>query len=150
MKVFYLLVQHFFQFIDVNIFLGWNKNARAIFFGYTALDGGPLLGTVLFDTDSTAIRAEYDGLLTDVANQMKNDSSMRVYVDGHTDSTARDAYNMDLSRRRSISVSNALRSKGAEGTRLQLRMFGETRPTAGNNTSDGRQRNRRVELRHVR
>ena len=71
------------------------------------------------------------------------------YLDviGHTDSTGSDAYNQSLSERRAGSVSNYLRSRGVIPERIAAYGVGETQPIASNATAEGRQQNRRVELR---
>jgi outer membrane protein OmpA-like peptidoglycan-associated protein len=69
-----------------------------------------------------------------------------VHVTGHTDSTGGHPYNMDLSQRRADSVSSYLGAQGVQAVRLQARGFGPDRPIAGNDTVEGRQENRRVEI----
>ncbi len=71
----------------------------------------------------------------------------KLAIEGHTDSIANDAYNLQLSQRRSAAVKNALVSKKAiAGTRLTTAGHGESRPKDTNDTLEGRARNRRVEL----
>jgi outer membrane protein OmpA-like peptidoglycan-associated protein len=67
-------------------------------------------------------------------------------IEGHTDSTGSDAYNEDLSKRRAASVRRYLEGRGIEGSRLEARGLGESRPRQPNETEAGRQRNRRVEV----
>lgn len=69
-----------------------------------------------------------------------------VRIEGHTDSTASDAYNMDLSSRRAASVRRALIDLGVPGDRLRAQGFGESRPVESNSTPMGRAANRRVEF----
>jgi OOP family OmpA-OmpF porin len=66
-------------------------------------------------------------------------------VHGHTSSEGSNAYNMKLSQKRSQSVANYLASKGVSN-RLIARGYGESQPIANNNTEQGREQNRRVEL----
>ena len=70
-----------------------------------------------------------------------------IEVMGHTDSTGSDAYNLGLSRRRAQSVGNHLASEGVASMRIVTEGFGEQYPVASNDTVEGRQLNRRVELR---
>ncbi len=65
---------------------------------------------------------------------------------GHTDSVGSNSYNQRLSERRAYAVSNYLEDLGVRGSRLDAVGYGESRPKADNDTSGGRQRNRRVEL----
>ena len=67
-------------------------------------------------------------------------------VEGHTDSRASDAHNLDLSRRRAASVMRYLTEQGVDATRLDSEGFGESRPIADNETEEGRALNRRVEF----
>ena len=69
-------------------------------------------------------------------------------IQGHTDSTGPETYNLRLSQRRAQAVRRFLVSKcGISASRLSARGYGEDRPVASNRTSQGRQRNRRVEVR---
>jgi outer membrane protein OmpA-like peptidoglycan-associated protein len=67
-------------------------------------------------------------------------------VEGHTDATNTDAYNIDLSARRAGSVVAALVKLGVEPARLQSKGFGRAKPVADNATAQGRALNRRVEI----
>jgi len=73
-------------------------------------------------------------------------SGARLNVDGHTDSIGTEAYNQGLSERRANAVGEYLSSKGVAKGRITPKGFGESNPVASNDTSDGRARNRRVEL----
>jgi OOP family OmpA-OmpF porin len=69
-----------------------------------------------------------------------------VEVAGHTDSVGTDQYNQGLSERRANSVRDYLVEQGVRASRLTAVGYGENRPVATNDTADGRQENRRVEL----
>jgi outer membrane protein OmpA-like peptidoglycan-associated protein len=70
----------------------------------------------------------------------------KLSIEGHTDSVGKDDFNMTLSQKRSNSVKQYLMEKGIEETRLTAVGFGETNPVATNNTTLGKAKNRRVEL----
>jgi outer membrane protein OmpA-like peptidoglycan-associated protein len=70
-----------------------------------------------------------------------------IVVEGHTDSTGSDTYNMQLSDRRANSVKRLLVQRGVADYRITTIGYGESRPVATNNTPEGRQMNRRVEIR---
>jgi outer membrane protein OmpA-like peptidoglycan-associated protein len=70
----------------------------------------------------------------------------RVVIEGHTDATASDAYNLDLSTRRARSVVAWLVKGGIPAARLEARGYGRSRPLADNATAQGRALNRRVEV----
>jgi len=105
-----------------------------------------LSGSVLFDFDSDAIRADADRTLTEVAEVVGAYPGRPVRIEGHTDSIASDAYNLALSKRRAASVEKWLAAHGVEAGRMSTEGFGESRPVAGNETAAGRQENRRVEI----
>jgi outer membrane protein OmpA-like peptidoglycan-associated protein len=68
-------------------------------------------------------------------------------VAGHTDSNGSETYNQQLSQRRASSVKNILFQRGVQGQRITAVGYGESQPVANNNTPEGRQMNRRVEIR---
>ena len=71
----------------------------------------------------------------------------RMEIEGHTDAIGSDQYNLKLSEMRAFSVRDYLLQAGIESTRIvAVRGFGKTRPVTTNDTSEGRQMNRRVEL----
>ncbi len=71
-------------------------------------------------------------------------------VDGYTDSTGDEKYNMDLSKRRAQSVAEYVKSQGvALGDRFGINGYGEANPVASNDTAEGRAQNRRVVLRRT-
>jgi OmpA-OmpF porin, OOP family len=84
--------------------------------------------------------------LNDLAKVLINNPKYKIHLEGHTDNVGDDAANMDLSKRRSISVKNYLATRGVAATRITTDGFGETKPVTTNDTDDGRHRNRRVEM----
>lgn len=105
-----------------------------------------LPGSILFDFDSAKIRPDAERTLTDVSNVIKAYADRPVRVEGHTDSVASDAYNQKLSESRAQSVANWLSAHGVPSQRLKTAGHGESKPVASNETSEGRQLNRRVEI----
>ena len=78
---------------------------------------------------------------------LKDHADLKVSIEGHTDNVGEEAANQDLSKRRAASVKAYLMEKySIEESRLQSQGFGETKPVASNDTPEGRQNNRRVEL----
>ena len=106
-----------------------------------------VLRGVNFDFDKANIRDDARPILDEAVRALGEAGEVRVAVEGHTDATGADAYNMTLSRRRAESVRAYLESHGVAGDRLTTEGFGETKPVASNETRDGRAQNRRVELR---
>lgn len=102
---------------------------------------------VLFDTGRYDIRPEARDVLMDVVNWMKEHPEEGIIVEGHTDSVGGRDVNMNLSLYRAQSVKNFLVSNGARASLISIDGYGYSRPVASNNTAEGRQRNRRVEVR---
>lgn len=103
-------------------------------------------GNVTFATDSANINSSFYNVLDDVALVLNEFNKTYVNVDGHTDSTGSDQYNLDLSNQRASSVASYLASEQVMPQRLIVNGYGESRPIANNNTPSGRQQNRRVEI----
>ncbi len=105
-----------------------------------------LPGSILFDFDSAAVRADAEPTLGEVAEVLKAYGERPARIEGHTDSIASDAYNVDLSTRRADSVKKWLGGHGVKASRLTSVGHGESQPVADNATAAGRQSNRRVEI----
>lgn len=103
-------------------------------------------GNITFATNSSDLRPEFFGVLDSVGIVLKEYEKTLVEVAGHTDSTGADDYNQQLSQRRAQTVATYLGSRGTRQDRLITVGAGETRPIASNDTEEGRQANRRVEL----
>jgi outer membrane protein OmpA-like peptidoglycan-associated protein len=104
---------------------------------------------ILFDTDSAALRSASRATLQQVAQNVAQYADEVVEVEGHTDSTGTADYNQGLSQRRADSVRNYLVDQGIPSSRVSARGYGESSPKASNDTPEGRQLNRRVEI-HIR
>jgi outer membrane protein OmpA-like peptidoglycan-associated protein len=104
-----------------------------------------LPGSVLFDFDSAQLRPDAERTLSEVVAVLAAYSGRPVSIEGHTDSIASDAYNLDLSKRRAEAVHKWLADHGMKGTAATVG-HGEAEPVADNGTAPGRQLNRRVEI----
>ena len=104
---------------------------------------------VTFDVGSATLKPEFRATLDKVAQSLIQYPNSLVDVYGHTDSTGSDAFNQTLSESRARTVMNYLISRGVPAARLRSQGFGETMPVASNDTAEGRQRNRRVEIKIV-
>ncbi len=103
-------------------------------------------GNVTFPVNQSAIRGSFYPVLDSVGLVLEEYEKTMIDVIGHTDSTGSFEYNMDLSQGRALSVSQYLESQGVDRVRVVARGVGEQFPIADNDTSRGRQQNRRVEL----
>jgi outer membrane protein OmpA-like peptidoglycan-associated protein len=101
---------------------------------------------LLFDVDRADLRPEAQTQLVKLTTILQKYDDTNVLVEGHTDATGTEQYNMDLSLRRSSSVATFLAVQGVERGRLSAVGYGEVQPIASNETADGRQQNRRVEV----
>lgn len=101
---------------------------------------------ILFDVDRSELRPEAKTELTDLAGILKKYDDTIILIEGHTDSTGPEEYNMQLSKRRAESVSHFLASQAVSPGRFSVIGYGEVQPVATNETTEGRQQNRRVEL----
>jgi len=102
---------------------------------------------ILFDINSDKLKPESYSTLKVISDILKEDPSLKLQVVGHTDSDGDDASNLDLSKRRALSVKNELVSKfGADATRLETDGKGESEPVTDNSSSVNKAKNRRVEF----
>jgi outer membrane protein OmpA-like peptidoglycan-associated protein len=103
-------------------------------------------GNITFKTDSADLNSSFFSVLDSVSLVLKEYEKTIVEVAGHTDSTGSDQYNQALSERRAQTVATYLAGTGVMQQRMITVGAGEGRPVATNDTADGRQLNRRVEL----
>ncbi|PKK84380.1 MAG: hypothetical protein CVT49_03390 [candidate division Zixibacteria bacterium HGW-Zixibacteria-1] len=101
---------------------------------------------ILFDVNKSDLRDVSKQNLTKLAAILNKYEDTEILVEGHTDSTGTADHNMDLSIRRSQSVANQLTGNQVMATRLHVMGYGEDQPVSSNDTAQGRQLNRRVEI----
>ena len=101
---------------------------------------------VLFDTGSYTLKPGAREKLAKISGIVLAHPGLNLQVEGHTDSVGTDDFNQQLSERRADSVRDFLAEQGVPGSAISARGFGKTQPVASNDTVEGRQRNRRVEL----
>ncbi len=107
------------------------------------------LDNVFFDTGKATLRKESYTELNELAEVMKNKETLEIEIAGHTDNVGSDEANLVLSQGRADAVRNYLLSKGIDSKRVTAKGYGETQPVADNDTDEGRQKNRRTEVRII-
>jgi outer membrane protein OmpA-like peptidoglycan-associated protein len=104
------------------------------------------LGDVLFDTGQATLKQGAYGTLDRLATALREKSGRKVLIEGHTDNVGSDESNQGLSERRAQSVQSALMQRDVARSQVTALGKGENFPIASNDSVDGRQSNRRVEL----
>lgn len=104
------------------------------------------LSDVLFDVDKADLKPGAQRAIDELANFLNEYPERNVLIEGFTDNTGTDEYNLDLSSRRAASVKAALVARGIGDSRVRTIGYGEEYPKATNGTAAGRQLNRRVEV----
>lgn len=102
--------------------------------------------SLLFDVGAAQLKAEALPVMEELANALKKNPGLRIEVAGHTDNTGSDADNQRLSEERAEAVRQWLTDHNIPAQRVQAKGYGETQPVASNLDEQGRQRNRRVEI----
>ena len=114
-----------------------------------AIEANSLLITldsgILFDVDKYNLRPEAQEILKNLVVVLKEADIKSFEIDGHTDSDASDKHNQILSENRANAVKNFLTSQGITAE-ITIKGYGESRPIASNDTPEGKQKNRRVEI----
>ncbi|WP_340199524.1 OmpA family protein [Ascidiimonas sp. W6] len=120
---------------NVTIKKSLNKTGKIILYG------------IYFDTNKSKIKEESYPLIKEIAKMLNADPSIKIRIEGHTDSQGDDNYNQSLSQERAEAVVKVLTTNyGVKKVQLESSGYGETKPIETNNTVDGRAKNRRVEL----
>ena len=104
------------------------------------------MGDMNFDLGKATLKSSADQTLNGLLQVLKQNPDRNVVIEGYTDSSGPAAFNQQLSRERAQEVVNYLVSRGINRERLIAKGYGESYPIASNETTSGRQRNRRVEI----
>ncbi len=101
---------------------------------------------LVFPLNSAELQDEYKDDLRAAAEVFAKYDDTNILVEGHTDDTGPDAYNMSLSEKRARTVAQFLQSQGISASRIQTEAFGESQPKYPNDSETNRSKNRRVEF----
>jgi outer membrane protein OmpA-like peptidoglycan-associated protein len=104
------------------------------------------LSGILFDVGKSTLKPGSQASLERIAGVLTQYPQHQILVEGHTDATGSDELNLQLSRDRANSVRSALVAAGVDASKITAEGYGESRPVASNDTREGRQQNRRVEI----
>jgi outer membrane protein OmpA-like peptidoglycan-associated protein len=122
---------------QLNSILQTNDSARGLIVN---------MSDVLFDTGSYTLKPGAREKLAKVSGILLAHPGLTLQIEGHTDSVGGDDFNQALSEQRAGSVRDFLAEQGVGASTMTARGFGKTQPVASNDTTEGRQRNRRVEI----
>ncbi len=101
---------------------------------------------LLFDVDEYSLKENTKQNLDDLAETLKKYDDTEILIEGHTDNTGTDLHNQELSESRAAAVADYLAVDGVDSKRIITEGYGETQPIADNETDQGREQNRRVEV----
>ena len=108
-----------------------------------------ILKNIFFDVNKYNLKSESQAELDQVVQLMKENSTLKIEISGHTDNIGKPIDNLKLSGNRAKSVVSYLAAKGIDAKRLLFTGNGDTKPIADNKTEEGRAKNRRTELKVV-
>lgn len=117
---------------------------------YEELDSGNSIPLYInFQSWHAGIKTESLVFIEELHQLLMNNPTLKIIIEGHTDSEGDKIVNQILSGRRAMSVKQALMEKGIAYERMQTIGYGETRPIADNSTEEGKAKNRRVEIKKI-
>lgn len=108
-----------------------------------------VLKGIVFETGKADIKPESEGTLREVLQSLQANPEVQVEIGGYTDNVGNDENNLTLSLNRANSVKQWLVNNGVDADRIMTKGYGETNPTATNDTPEGRQLNRRIEMKRT-
>jgi len=112
----------------------------------TEVLSGSVSKTILFEFDKSLVKKESFGELESMVNLLQANPSFKLSLEGHTDATGAESYNVGLSKNRVNAVKDFLILNGINADRIIIKHFGETQPKTSNDTPLGRKDNRRVDV----
>jgi hypothetical protein len=114
--------------------------------GEDSLSDRSVLPGVSFQSGSAVLQESSDQALETLLSELKTKPALKLTIEGYTDSKGSYRNNLELSQRRAQAIADWLTERGIEHSRLKVVGYGSSRPIADNGTSQGRERNRRIEI----
>jgi len=99
-----------------------------------------------FETGKADIKPESQKIIDQIVQMLKDNPTLKISIEGHTDNVGTAQSNKTLSENRAKAVMNAIIAKGIDKNRLSSKGWGQTKPIADNKTEEGKAKNRRVEI----
>lgn len=99
-----------------------------------------------FDTGKSTIKSESQNIVEELYTMLKNNPTLKITIEGHTDNAGNPASNKTLSEQRAASLKTALVNKGISADKIKTAGYGQDKPVAENSTEEGKAKNRRVEI----
>lgn len=122
---------------QLNSILQTNDSARGLIVN---------MSDVLFDTGSFTLKPGSREAMAKISGVLLAHPGLTLQIEGYTDSVGSDEFNQELSEERAASVRDFLAQEGVPASSITVKGFGKAQPVASNDTAEGRQRNRRVEI----
>ena len=111
--------------------------------------GNPLTLYINFETGKSTIKSESQNIVDEFYQMMKENQSLRILIEGHTDNVGSKNSNQSLSENRAANLKATLVKKGISADRIKTVGFGQDKPISDNNLEGGKAKNRRVEIRKL-
>ena len=108
-----------------------------------------VLNNIFFETNTFSLLPSSQSELNTLLELLQKNKNIVIEISGHTDNVGSQEYNLELSKKRANSVKTYLEEMGIEAIRLKSKGFGQTKPIAGNETEEGRAKNRRTEFKII-
>ena len=106
-----------------------------------------MLNNIFFNTGEYELDGKSKVELNKMVDFLNKNKTIKIEISGHTDDVGSDTENMELSRKRALSVQQYLHKSGVSADRISSMGYGETKPVAANDSETNRQMNRRIEWR---
>ena len=108
-----------------------------------------VLNNIFFEVNSATLNDKSETEILEIVQFLENNNTTSIVIEGHTDTTGSEAYNLELSLKRAKAVREDLILRGIDSNRLSATGFGFSKPVADNDTESGRSQNRRIEFRII-